>query len=152
MRQERAATAQGGSGVIRSLTVAVFGLGLWAGAAAAGTAKDCVAFEENDAEDVLTYRNDCNRSLVFYYCVVDPRRAEVTPCRRVITGTRRINLQGSRSTLFLTQEMEPRTSYDIMLWGGTKIKWAACDAELGGLQSFLPEGNAALDFTYECGE
>jgi hypothetical protein len=48
--------------------------------------------------------------------------------------------------------MDPRSKYDIKLWGGTKIKWAACDAELGGLESFLPKGNAALDFTYECVE
>jgi len=111
-----------------------------------------VAFEENDAEDVLTYRNDCNRAIIFYYCVVDPQRSEVAPCRRVIFGTKRVFLQGSRGQLFLIQDMDPRSKYDIKLWGGTKIKWAACDAELGGLESFQPKGNAALDFTYECVE
>jgi hypothetical protein len=121
------------------------------GASAAG-ARDCVGFEDNDAEDVLTYRNDCNRAIIFYYCVVDPQRSEVAPCRRVVFGTRRVLLQGSRAQLFLTQEMDPRSKYDIKLWGGTKIKWAACDAELGGLESFTPKGNAALDFTYECVE
>jgi hypothetical protein len=125
--------------------------GLSVPASAAG-ARDCVAFEENDAEDVLTYRNDCNRAIIFYYCVVDPQRSEVAPCRRVIFGTRRVVMQGSRGQLFLTQEMDPRSKYDIKLWGGTKIKWAACDAELGGLESFQPRGNAALDFTYECVE
>ena len=99
----------------------------------AAGARDCVAYEDNDAEDVLTYRNDCNRAIIFYYCVVDPMRSEVAPCRRVIFGTRRVFLQGSRGQLFLMQEMDPRSKYDIKLWGGTKIKWAACDAELGGL-------------------
>lgn len=128
------------------------GMGMWTAPASAASAKDCIVFQDNDAEDTLTYRNDCNRALIFYYCVVDPLRPEVTPCRRVITGTRRVNLQSARSAQFLTQDMEPRTSYDIKLWGGTKIKWAACDAELGGLESFQPKGNAALDFSYECNE
>lgn len=123
-----------------------------AGPAAAATAKDCVALENTEAEDALTYRNDCNRTVIFYYCVIDPQRSEVAPCRRVIFGTKRVFTRGSRGQLFLTQEMEPRTSYEIKLWGGSKIKWAACDAELGGLESFQPKGNAALDFTYECGE
>ena len=43
-------------------------------------------------------------------------------------------------------------AYEIKLWGGNRIKWAACDAELGGLESFQPKGNAALDFSYECAE
>jgi hypothetical protein len=132
--------------------VLCFGLCHLAAPAAAASAKDCIAFEENDADDALTYRNDCNRPITFYYCVVDPRRTEVAPCRRVIFGTKRVNLQGSRGQLFLTQEMEPRTNYDIKLWGGSKIKWAACDAELGGLESFQPKGNASLDFAYECYE
>jgi hypothetical protein len=127
-------------------------LGLWAAPAAAATARDCIVLEDTEADDALTYRNECNRPLIFYYCVVDPQRLEVAPCRRVIYGTRRVFLQGSRAQLFLTQEMDPQTSYDIKLWGGSKIKWAACDAELGGLESFLPKANAALDFTYECGE
>lgn len=133
---------------------AAIGVGLCYGAApaAAASAKDCIVFEETEAEDALAYRNDCNRAVSFYYCVVDPKRSEVAPCRRVIFGTRRVNLQGSRGQLFLVQEMEPRTSYDIKLWGGTKIKWAACDSELGGLESFQPRGNAALDFSYECYE
>jgi hypothetical protein len=122
------------------------------GPAVAATAKDCVALENTEAEDALTYRNDCNRTIVFYYCVIDPQRSEVAPCRRVIFGTRRVFTQGSRGQLFLTQEMEPNTSYEIKLWGGSKIKWAACDAELGGLESFQPRGNAALDFSYECAE
>ena len=100
----------------------------------------------------ITYRNDCNRSVIFYYCVIDPQRSEVAPCRRIISGTKRIVMQGSRGQTFLTKEMEPRTSYDIKLWGGSRIKWAACDAELGGLESFQPKGNAALDFSYECNE
>jgi hypothetical protein len=127
-------------------------LGLYPVGATAAGARDCVAVEDNDAEDALTYRNDCNRAIIFYYCVVDPQRSEVAPCRRVIFGTRRVFLQGSRGQLFLMQEMDPRSKYDIKLWGGTKIKWAACDAELGGLESFQPKGNAALDFTYECVE
>jgi hypothetical protein len=127
-------------------------LGLYPVGATAAGARDCVAFEDNDAEDALTYRNDCNRAIILYYCVVDPQRSEVAPCRRVIFGTRRVFLQGSRGQLFLMQEMDPRSKYDIKLWGGTKIKWAACDAELGGLESFQPKGNAALDFTYECVE
>ena len=128
------------------------GLGSWDLPAFAASAKDCIVAEETDAEDALAYRNDCNRTVTFYYCVVDPQRTEVAPCRRVIFGTRRVLLQGSRGQLFLTQEMEPRTSYDIKLWGGSRIKWAACDAELGGLESFQPKGNAALDFSYECNE
>jgi len=126
--------------------------GIWTAPAFAASAKDCIAFEETEAEDALTYRNVCNRPVIFYYCVVDPQRLEVAPCRRVIYGTRRVLLQGSRGQLFLTQEMDPGTSYDIKLWGGSKIKWAACDAELGGLESFQPKGNAALDFAYECNE
>jgi hypothetical protein len=139
---------------LAAFAAAMLGIGLchWVAPAAAATAKDCIAFEETDADDVLTYRNDCNRPVTFYYCVVDPRRTEVAPCRRVIFGTKRVNLQGSRGQLFLTQDMEPRTSYGIKLWGGSKIKWAACDAELGGLESFQPKGNAALDFAYECYE
>jgi hypothetical protein len=127
-------------------------LGVWAAPAWAASAKDCIAFEETEADDALAYHNGCNRAVIFYYCVVDPQRSEVAPCRRVIYGTRRVYLQGSRAQLFLAQEMEPGTSYDIKLWGGTKIKWAACEAELGGLESFLPKGNAALDFSYECNE
>ena len=121
-------------------------------AQAAASAKDCVALENTEADDALTYRNDCNRTVIFYYCVIDPQRSEVAPCRRVIFGTRRVLVQGSRGQLFLTQEMEPRSTYEIKLWGGSKIKWAACDAELGGLESFQPRGNAALDFSYECAE
>src|SRR5579859_923178 len=154
-RAERGSPGRGSgaSGVIRLAAAAVMALaGLWGGPVSAAGAKDCVAFEENDAEDVLTYRNDCNRAIIFYYCVVDPQRSEVAPCRRVIFGTKRVFLQGSRGQLFLTQEMDPRSKYDIRLWGGTKIKWAACDAELGGLESFQPKGNPALDFTYECVE
>jgi len=120
--------------------------------ASAATARDCIVLEDGEAQDALSYRNDCNRAVIFYYCVVDPQRIEVAPCRRIIFGTRRVFLQGSRAQLFLTQDMDPQTQYDIKLWGGSKIKWAACDAELGGLQSFLPKGNAALDFSYECDE
>jgi hypothetical protein len=116
------------------------------------TARDCISFEETDVDDALTYHNDCNRTVMFYYCVVDPQRTEVAPCRRVLAGTRRVRIHSSQGQTFLTQEMEPGTSYNIKLWGGTKIKWAACDAELGGLESFQPKGNAALDFAYECGE
>jgi hypothetical protein len=146
--------ARVGQRVIRLVAAAALGFGLFARAAPASAAGagDCVAVEDNDAENVLTYRNDCNRAIIFYYCVVDPQRSEVAPCRRVIFGTRRVSMQGSRGQLFLTQEMDPRTKYDIKLWGGSKIKWAACDAELGGLESFQPKGNAALDFTYECNE
>src|ERR1700691_4887674 len=139
-------------GIRRVAAVACFCLGLCPVSATAAGARDCVAVEDNDAEDAMTYRNDCNRAIIFYYCVVDPQRTEVAPCRRVIFGSRRVYLQGSRAQLFLTQEMDPRTKYDIKLWGGAKIKWAACDAELGGLESFQPRGNAALDFTYECNE
>jgi hypothetical protein len=124
-----------------------------AGVAAAAGAKDCIASEETEAEDAITYRNDCNRTIIFYYCVVDPQRTEATPCRRIISGTKRITVQAAqRGPTFLTKEMEPRTSYDIKLWGGSRIKWAACDAELGGLESFQPKGNAALDFSYDCSE
>jgi hypothetical protein len=133
-------------------TTVCFGIWHSAGVAVAAGAKDCIAFEETEVEDALTYRNDCNRSLIFYYCVVDPQRPDLVPCRRVITGTRRVVVQGARGPTFLTKEMEPRTSYDIKLWGGSRIKWAACDAELGGLESFQPKGNAALDFSYDCGE
>jgi hypothetical protein len=132
-----------------ALSVALYG---WVAPASAAGARDCVAVEDNDSEDTLTYRNDCNRAIIFYYCVIDPQRSEVAPCRRVIFGNKRVQLQGSRGQLFLTQEMDPRSKYDIKLWGGSKIKWAACDAELGGLESFLPKGNAALDFSYECVE
>jgi hypothetical protein len=140
--------------VIRLVLAAAvcFGVWHWPGIAVAAGAKDCIAFEESEAEDALTYRNDCNRSVLFYYCVIDPQRSEIAPCRRVITGTRRIVVQGSRAQAFLTKEMDPRTAYDIKLWGGSRIKWAACDAELGGLESFTPRGNAALDFSYECNE
>jgi hypothetical protein len=132
--------------------VAALAPSLCAAPAAAASAKDCIAFQETEAEDALTYRNDCNRTVMFYYCVVDPQRSEVAPCRRIIFGTRRVLMPGSRGQLFLTQEMEPNSSYDIKLWGGSRIKWAACDAELGGLESFTPKGNAALDFSYECSE
>jgi hypothetical protein len=118
----------------------------------AASARDCIMFKETDVEDALTYRNDCNRMVVFYYCVVDPQRTEVAPCRRIIHGNRRISFQALRGQTFLIQEMDPNTSYDIKLWGGSRIKWAACDAELGGLESFQPRGNAALDFVYECAE
>jgi hypothetical protein len=139
--------------VVRLAAIALcLGLCHWALPAEAASAKECISSEDNDTEDALTYRNDCNRSVIFYYCVVDPKRSEVAPCRRVIYGTKRVFLQGSRAQLFLSQEMEPRTSYEIMLWGGSRIKWAACDAELGGLESFQPRGNAALDFSYECNE
>jgi hypothetical protein len=140
--------------VIRLVFAATVCFGIWhsAGVAVAAGARDCIAFEESEAEDAITYRNNCNRSVTFYYCVIDPQRSEVAPCRRIISGTRRIVMQGSRGQTFLTKEMEPRTSYDIKLWGGTRIKWAACDAELGGLESFQPKGNAALDFSYECNE
>jgi hypothetical protein len=133
-------------------SVGLLALAAFAAPACAASAKDCISFEESDVDDALTYRNDCNRSVIFYYCVLDPQRSEVAPCRRVIFGTRRVVLQHARSQMFLTQEMEPRTKYDIKLWGGSKIKWAACDAELGGLESFQPKGNAALDFSYECME
>lgn len=104
-------------------------------ASAAGTtARDCISFEETDVDDVLTYHNDCNRTVIFYYCVIDPQRTEVAPCRRVLAGTRRVRIYSAQGQTFLTQEMEPGTSYDVKLWGGTKIKWAACDAELGGLE------------------
>ena len=132
--------------------VAALAASVWPVPAHAASAKDCIAFEEGDADDALTYRNDCNRTVFFYYCVVDPQRSEVAPCKRIIFGARRVLMQGSRGQLFLTQEMDPNSSYDIKLWGGSRIKWAACDAELGGLESFTPKGNAALDFSYECSE
>ena len=77
--------------MIRLIAAATMGVGLcgWAVPASAAGARDCVAVEENNAEDLLTYRNDCNRGIIFYYCVVDPQRTEVAPCRRVIFGTRR---------------------------------------------------------------
>jgi hypothetical protein len=129
-------------------------VGIWhsAGVAVAATAKDCIMMEENDADDTLTYRNDCNRTVIFYYCVIDPEKAEAVPCRRVITGSRRIAMRGAKGPTFLTMEMEPRTPYEVKLWGGSRIKWAACDAELGGLESFTPKGDPALDFSYECNE
>jgi len=140
--------------VIRLVFAATVCFGIWqyAGVAVAAGVRDCIAFEESEAEDAITYRNDCNRSILFYYCVIDPQRSEVAPCRRVITGTRKVVVQGSKGHAFLVKEMDPRSSYDIKLWGGTRIKWAACDAELGGLESFQPKGNAALDFSYECNE
>ena len=140
--------------MIRLVFAATVCFGIWqyAGVAVAAGVRDCIAFEESEAEDAITYRNDCNRSILFYYCVIDPQRSEVAPCRRVITGTRKVVVQGSKGHALLVKEMDPRSSYDIKLWGGTRIKWAACDAELGGLESFQPKGNAALDFSYECNE
>ncbi len=128
--------------------------GIWhsAGSAAAASARDCVSIEETEADDVLSYRNECNRAVIFYYCVVDPQHAEVAPCRKIITGTKRISLQHPKGPTFFTTEMDPRTTYEVKLWGGSRIKWAACDAELGGLESFQPKGNAALDFSYDCQE
>jgi hypothetical protein len=90
--------------------------------------------------------------VIFYYCVVDPQKTEVAPCRRIITGNRRVAMQNAKGPTFLTLEMEPRTPYEVKLWGGSRIKWAACDAELGGLESFTPKGNPALDFSYDCNE
>src|SRR5437016_3907285 len=78
---------------------AALGLHCWAVPAFAASAKDCIAVEETDADDALTYRNDCNRIVLFYYCVVDPQRTEVAPCRRIIFGTRRVLMQGSRGQL-----------------------------------------------------
>jgi hypothetical protein len=141
-----------GLGLLAFGAAAALGLHFWAAPAFAASAKDCLVTEETDADDALTYRNDCNRTVIFYYCVVDPQRSEVAPCKRIIFGTRRVPMHGSRGQLFLTQEMDPNSSYDIKLWGGSRIKWAACDAELGGLESFTPKGNAALDFSYECSE
>jgi hypothetical protein len=140
--------------VIRIVFAVTVSLGIWhsAGAAVAASAKDCIAMEETDADDILTYRNDCNRTVIFYYCVVDPQKAEVAPCRRIITGNKRIAMQSAKGPAFLTTEMEPRTPHEIKLWGGSRIKWAACDAELGGLESFTPKGNQALDFSYDCNE
>ena len=151
----RAVTGRVAEGALKAIGLAAAvctSLSAFPISALAANAKDCIALEDSEANDALTYRNDCNREIIFYYCVVDPQRIEVAPCRRVIFGTRRVYLQGSRAQLFLTQDMEPQTAYDIKLWGGTKIKWAACDAELGGLESFQPRGNAALDFSYECHE
>jgi hypothetical protein len=152
MRSGRASWRIGRLGLPALGGAAAFGL--WGAGVPvhAASAKDCIMFEETDVGDALTYRNDCNRMVIFYYCVVDPQRSEVAPCRRIIHGTRRISIQAFRGQTFLTQEMEPNTSYDIKLWGGSRIKWAACDAELGGLESFQPKGNAALDFAYECAE
>ena len=140
--------------MIRLVFAATICFGIWhsAGVAVAAGARDCIAFEESEADDAITYRNDCNRSIIFYSCVIDPQRSEVAPCRRIISGTKRVVMQAARGQTFLTKEMDPRTSYDIKLWGGSRIKWAACDAELGGLESFQPKGNAALDFSYECNE
>jgi hypothetical protein len=148
------AAPKGPPPVIRIVFAVTVCLGLWhsAGTAVAGTAKDCIAMEETDADDILTYRNDCNRTVIFYYCVIDPQKTEVAPCRRIITGNRRVAMPNAKRPTFLTLEMEPRTPYEVKLWGGSKIKWAACDAELGGLESFTPQGNPALDFSYECNE
>ena len=85
---------------------AALSLHFWAVPAVAASAKDCIAFEEGDADDALTYRNDCNRTVFFYYCVVDPQRSEVAPCKRIIFGTRRVPMQGSRGQMFLPQEMD----------------------------------------------
>jgi hypothetical protein len=147
-------SAKGAPPVIRIVFALTVCLGIWhsAGTAVAGTAKDCIAMEETDADDILTYRNDCNRTVIFYYCVIDPEKTEVAPCRRIITGNRRVAMPNAKRPTFLTLEMEPRTPYEVKLWGGSKIKWAACDAELGGLESFTPQGNPALDFSYECNE
>jgi hypothetical protein len=152
-------SAKGAPPVIRPIfATAVFTatvcFGIWqsAGVAVAATAKDCIAMEENDADDTLTYRNDCNRTVIFYYCVIDPEKTEVAPCRRIITGNRRVAMRNAKGPMFLTMEMEPRTPYEVKLWGGSRIKWAACDAELGGLESFTPKGDPALDFSYECNE
>ncbi len=122
--------------MIRIVFAVTVSLGIWhsAGAAVAASAKDCIAMEETDADDILTYRNDCNRTVIFYYCVIDPQKTEVAPCRQIITGNRRIAMQSAKGPAFLTLEMEPRTPYEVKLWGGSRIKWAACDAELGGLE------------------
>ena len=90
--------------------VAALAASVWPVPAHAASAKDCIAFEEGDADDALTYRNDCNRTVFFYYCVVDPQRSEVAPCKRIIFGTRRVLMQGSRGQLFLTREMDPNSS------------------------------------------
>ena len=76
--------------MIRLVFAATVCFGIWhsAGVAVAAGARDCIAFEESEAEDAITYRNDCNRTVIFYYCVIDPQRSEVAPCRRIITGTR----------------------------------------------------------------
>jgi hypothetical protein len=136
-----------------TVCVATVCAALWhsAGAAVAASAKDCIAMEETDADDILSYRNDCNRTVIFYYCVIDPQKTDVAPCRRVITGSKRIAMPAKGPT-FMTMEMEPRTPYEVRLWGGSRIKWAACDAELGGLESITPKGNPGLDFAYECNE
>jgi hypothetical protein len=152
-------SAKRGPPVIRfSFAAAVYTatvcFGIWhsAGVAIAASAKDCIMMEDNDADDVLTYRNDCNRTVILYYCVVDPQKTEVVPCRRIITGNKRIAMANAKGPAFLTMEMEPRTPYEVKLSGGSRIKWAACDAELGGLESFTPKGNPALDFSYDCNE
>jgi hypothetical protein len=152
-------SAKGAPPVIRLVfAAAVFtatvcaGIWLSPGVAVAASAKDCIMMEENDADDMLTYRNDCNRTVIFYYCVVDPEKTEVAPCRRIIAGNKRIAMRNAKGPMFLTMEMEPRTPYEVKLWGGSRIKWAACDAELGGLESFTPKGDPALDFSYECNE
>jgi hypothetical protein len=153
-RNPATAAPKGPPPVIRIVFAVTACMGLWhsAGTAVAASAKDCIAMEETDADDILTYRNDCNRTVIFYYCVIDPEKTDVAPCRRVITGNRRIAMPNAKRPTFLTLEMEPRTPYEVKLWGGSKIKWAACDAELGGLESFTPQGNPALDFSYECNE
>src|SRR6516225_4488921 len=86
--------------VIRLVFTATVCFGIWqyAGVAVAAGVRDCIAFEESEAEDAITYRNDCNRSILFYYCVIDPQRSEVAPCRRVITGTRKVVVQVPRVT------------------------------------------------------
>jgi hypothetical protein len=153
-------SVKGAPPVIRSIfAAAVFTatvcIGIWhsAGVAVAASAKDCIMVEDNDdADDTLTYRNDCNRTVIFYYCVIDPEKSEALPCRRIIAGNKRITMRNAKGPMFLTMEMEPRTPYEVKLWGGSRIKWAACDAELGGLESFTPKGDPALDFSYECNE
>jgi hypothetical protein len=135
---------------LAALVAAALGCGVVPSAAA--SAKDCIVLMDTETEDALIYRNDCNRTVDFYYCVINPDGIDVTPCRRFLAGTRRVHLQSPNEHYFFTQEMAPRSSYEIKLWGGSKIKWAACDAELGGLEAFQPRGNAALDFSYECAE
>ena len=104
--------------MIRIVFAVTVSLGIWhsAGVAVAASAKDCIAMEETDADDILTYRNDCNRTVIFYYCVIDPQKTEVVPCRRIITGNRRIAMQSAKGPAFLTLEMEPRTPYEVKLW------------------------------------
>jgi hypothetical protein len=57
--------------VIRLVFAVTICFGIWhrAGAAVTAGAKDCIALEDSEPEDALTYRNDCNRSVMFYYCV-----------------------------------------------------------------------------------